>query len=157
MVSRDADAAVVRIPPPLVYLAALGLALVLHVFLPFRLALPVPVRIGGAGLIGGFGVALVLVAVGAFRRTGQSPKPWKTTPEFIATGMYRVSRNPMYVGMGLVLIALGIGLANGWIPVLVPAVLVVVHQTAIRPEEAYLEKKFGDSYRTYKHQVRRWL
>ncbi len=52
---------------------------------------------------------------------------------------------------------IGVGLANLWIVVLVPAVLSIVYLTAIRHEEAYLESKFGQSYTDYKASVRRWL
>ena len=90
-------------------------------------------------------------------RTGQDVKPWKTTPEFIGTGVYRWSRNPMYTGLALAQAGLAFALANGWILASVPVVLAVIHMTAIRHEEAYLEDKFGDSYRTYKATVRRWL
>jgi len=116
-----------------------------------------PLRIAAAAIAGGAGLALVGAAVLAFRRTGQDPKPWKTTPEFIATGAYRWSRNPMYTGMALLQTGLAFGLANGWLLALVPVVLAVIYATAIRHEEAYLEAKFGDSYRTFKQTVRRWL
>ena len=87
----------------------------------------------------------------------QDPKPWATTPEIISSGIYRFTRNPMYVGMALVQIAIGIGLANWWVILAVPVSLVLVYLTAIRQEEAYLERKFGSAYTDYKMSVRRWL
>jgi len=96
-------------------------------------------------------------AVKLFKRTGQDPKPWQPTPEIISTGIYRYTRNPMYVALALIQIAIGLGLANGWIIVLVLPVLIIVDITAIRPEEAYLERKFGAAYTDYKKSVRRWL
>lgn len=96
-------------------------------------------------------------AVGLFRRTGQDPKPWKTTPEIISTGVYRFTRNPMYLGMALLQVGIGVGFANGWILALLPPVLVIIYAVAIRPEETYLESKFGDGYTAYKKSVRRWL
>jgi len=57
----------------------------------------------------------------------------------------------------LMQIGIGIGLGNGWIVALVPPVLLVVYFTAIRHEEAYLERKFGETYAKYKASVRRWL
>jgi protein-S-isoprenylcysteine O-methyltransferase Ste14 len=103
------------------------------------------------------GVAIGGNALHHFRRTGQDPKPWESTPEIISTGIYRFTRNPMYVGMALMQIGIGIGLGNGWIIALVPPVLVVIYMIAIRHEEAYLERKFGDTYARYKASVRRWL
>ena len=52
---------------------------------------------------------------------------------------------------------LALALANGWLLALIPAALAVVYRTAVRHEEAYLEQKFGESYRAYKRSVRRWL
>ena len=89
-------------------------------------------------------------------RTGH-PKPWEPTPEIISTGIYRMTRNPMYVGMAVLQAGIGIWWANGWIIALVPVVLAVVYATAVRHEEAYLEEKFGDAYRGDKSSVRRWI
>lgn len=103
------------------------------------------------------GAVTMALAIGLFSRTGQDPKPWSTTPEIISTGIYGITRNPMYVGMALVQSALAVALANAWILALVPLAVLTVYATAIRHEEAYLETKFGDAYRDYKRRVRRWL
>ena len=145
MVNRESDAANVRVPPPLAYIFAVAAGVALHLFaVPLDLALPTPARIVAAVLTAGAGVLLIGAALAAFVRTGQNPKPWTTTSEFIATGVYRLSRNPMYAGLALVQVALAFALANGWILALVPAVLAVVYATAVRPEEAYLEVMVGD-------------
>ena len=158
MIARDDDAADVRVPPPLVYVAAAVAGVLLHLFVyPLELPFPLPVCVAGTIITGIAGALLLMAALVAFLRTGQNPKPWKTTPEFIGTGPYRWSRNPMYAGMALVLIALAFALTNGWLLAFVPVVLAIVYRTAIRHEEAYLDEKFGDSYRAYKRSVRRWL
>jgi protein-S-isoprenylcysteine O-methyltransferase Ste14 len=59
--------------------------------------------------------------------------------------------------MALLQIAIGVGLANGWIIALTPLVLVIIYAIAIRHEEAYLERKFGGAYLEYKRSVRRWV
>jgi protein-S-isoprenylcysteine O-methyltransferase Ste14 len=147
----------VRLPPPLVYLAAVVLGGVLEWL--WRISLPLGGSAGVvAGLvIGGLGVAAVAAAFGLFRSTGQDPAPWEPTPEIVSTGIYRFTRNPMYVGMGLLQAGIGIGFASGWILLLSPISLVVVYWTAVRHEEAYLEGKFGEAYLGYKARVRRWL
>jgi protein-S-isoprenylcysteine O-methyltransferase Ste14 len=158
MEKSESDGAAVRIPPPLVYLGGVIAGVVLHAFVvplsvvtsvELRIALGVAAAVPAVVLLGG--------AIGLFRRTGQDPKPWEPTPEIISTGVYRFTRNPMYVGLAFVQIVIGLGLANGWIVVLVPVVLGIVYTTAIRHEEAYLERKFGDEYMRYKASVRRWL
>jgi len=158
MDDSEKDGAAVTIPPPLVFLAGVIVGVVVHAFvtpLPIglsaglRIALGVAVAVPGLVLMGG--------AIGLFRHTGQDPKPWKSTPEIVSTGVYRVTRNPMYVGMALLQIAIGVGIANWWVIILVPVALAVVHATAVRPEEVYLERKFEDEFTRYKALVRRWL
>jgi protein-S-isoprenylcysteine O-methyltransferase Ste14 len=158
MAENEKDGAAVRIPPPLVYLAGIIVGVLLHAFilpLPFGLSTGLRIAAGAAAVVAG--LVLVGGAIGLFRRTGQDPKPWEPTPEMISTGVYRITRNPMYVGMAWLQIAIGIGLANWWIVIMVPVVLVLVYATAVRHEEAYLEKKFPDEYIRYKATVRRWL
>lgn len=153
------DGAAVRIPPPLVYLAGVIVGVVLHAFV---LSLPVAglalrLRIAIAVFAAVLGLVVMGGAIGLFRRTGQDPKPWESTPNIISTGIYRFTRNPMYVGMALLQTAIGAALGNWWILILVPIVLWLVNTTAIRHEEVYLERKFGDEYTRYKAKVRRWL
>lgn len=152
------DGAAVRIAPPLVYLAGVIAGVLLNAFAaPLAMGIGPGARIAAAAVPAVLGLAFMGGAIGLFRRTGQDPKPWESTPEIITTGVYRVSRNPMYVGMGLVQVAIGAGLANWWIIILLPLELVIVHATAIRHEEAYLERKFGDEYTRYRASARRWI
>ena len=152
------DGAAVRIPPPLVYVFAVVAGALVYAFaFPLPLGLASGLRAGVTATAAVVGLALMGSAMGLFNRTGQDPKPWKATPEIISTGIYRFTRNPMYVGMALLQAALGVGLANAWILLLIPAVLVIVYATAIRHEEAYLERKFGDTYLDYRRSVRRWI
>lgn len=125
--------------------------------LPLPIGLPERLRIlttWGSLL---FGAGFIVTSMALFRRTGQNPEPWKSTPEMIFKGPYRLSRNPMYLGMALLQAAAGLWRSNGWILVFLPLALCGVYWIAIRPEEAYLERKFGDAYRSYKSSVRRWL
>jgi protein-S-isoprenylcysteine O-methyltransferase Ste14 len=152
------DGAAVRFPPPCVPLIALALGIALHLWvLPLRIPLEGALRYGLAVLLLAPGVFLVVAAVGLFRRTGQDPKPWLSTPEIISTGVYRFTRNPMYVSLGLLQAGIGVAMANGWVVLLVPVVWTVIYLIAIRHEEAYLEEKFGSRYTDYKASVRRWL
>ena len=92
-----------------------------------------------------------------FMRTGQNPAPWKPTPELVLKGPYRFTRNPMYLGLTLFEVGLGLALNNLWISLFAAPALLAVHFIAVRPEETYLSKKFGESYKTYLAQVRRYL
>lgn len=154
----DLDGAAVSIAPPLFYLGGVLAGVFLHALVyPFDLGFSMADRIGAGAIAAIAGVVLVTGAIGLFRRTGQDPKPWKPTPEIVSTGVYRLTRNPMYLGMAFLQMAIGFGLSNGWIVVLVPAVLAVVHVLVVRREESYLESKFGDEYLRYKAAVRRWV
>jgi len=158
MEAIEQDGAAIRFPPPFVYLIAVIVGVLLHAFvLPFPLNLPLLARLALALLLGFLGASLIATAFRLFRRTGQDPKPWVSTPEIVSTGIYRLTRNPMYVGMALIQLSIGVGLGNGWILLLLPLVLVLIYASAIRHEEAYLERKFGETYTRYKASVRRWL
>ena len=92
-----------------------------------------------------------------FRKTGQNENPWKPTPEIVERGPFTITRNPMYLQMIVVCIGVAVTLMNVWILLLTPIGAWVLQRLAIIPEEAYLEKKFGDTHRAYKRRVRRWL
>ena len=96
-------------------------------------------------------------AVIAFRRAGTSPNPYRPSSQLVTTGIYRISRNPMYVGFTLWYLAAACWLNNVWLFVLLPIVLLVMLYGVILREERYLERQFGDEYRAYRKRVRRWL
>ena len=157
--SSSEKGAAVRIPPPLTYLATIVAGILIHSFiLEFRIdALSNTARISAGILVCLLGFILLILSFDHFKRTGQNPKPWKSTPELILKGIYTRTRNPMYIGMGLIQAGLGVSLNNLWITVFVAVALGVVHFTAVRPEEIYLEQKFGEAYCNYKKSVRRWI
>lgn len=152
------DGAAVRFPPPFVPVIALIVGALVHYYV-----WPLPALLGGMAkyVVGSTllvaGLALMFAAFSQFQRTGQDPKPWVSTPEIIAAGIYKWTRNPMYVSMGLLQGGLGVLLSITWVVLLVPITWGVIYAIAIRHEEAYLESKFGSSYVTYKNSVRRWL
>lgn len=152
------DAARVRFPPPLLYLLSTGAGMLLHAYVrPWPLPGSPALRLG---LLVGLALAGLLLAAAALRRfraTGQDPLPWTPTPTLITDGIYRWTRNPMYVALALLQAAVGAAFANLWIFAGVPVSLAAVYVVAVRPEERYLEEKFGEAYRRYRTSVRRWL
>lgn len=149
----------VRISPPAVGLVATlaGLAFQRYAFqLPVG-PLTADVRLGAGAISGLIGLTLILLAFVHFWRTGQNPTPWTHSPELIREGIYRYSRNPMYVGLAFIQVGVGLGLDNLWVIVMVFPALVVIDRTAVRPEEVYLDRKFQGRYRRYRDTVRRWL
>ena len=158
--SVESDRAAVRFPPPLVGVLITLLGYGLERALPLAAASPVSsvVRYGVGGLIVATSVAVLGVwPFVLFKRSGQDPKPWTPTPELFIEGPYKFSRNPMYLMMVLVCVGVAVILASAWVLLLSPLCGLIIYLTAVRYEEVYLERKFGDSYRTYKQQVRRWI
>ena len=155
----DSKGAAVRFPPPAVPVVGLIVGIAVHRFAwPLPMGIPEGVmRYGLAAVLILLGLGLLAAAIGLFRSSGQDPAPWENTPEIISTGIYRFTRNPMYLGMGVLQAGIGVALNNAWIVILVPLVWLTIYYIAIRHEEAYLEQKFGTPYTEYKNSVRRWI
>lgn len=146
----------VRLPPPVIVLAglAVGLALDGRLIDPhWNSASQVLFGIVGASV----GLLLGIAALGLFRRKGTKPEPWKPSSALVTTGVYRFTRNPMYLGM-LFLYA-GVALMAGGPLTIGPLALVflTLNFYVIGREEAYLERRFGEAYAEYRERVRRWL
>ena len=154
------DHAVVRFPPPVLPIITIIGGYVLGRFVPIldSVALPTPERYWIGGLIV---VASILVLgvwpIRLFQHTGQDVTPWTTTPQIVVRGPYKFTRNPMYLMMILACVGFAIILSEFWILLLTPVCAWLIYILAIRPEETYLTKKFGDGYLEYKSRVRRWI
>lgn len=148
----------VRFPPPLVFLSGVLLGVTVDRFviagtMPFSRAISVVIGL----LVLMAGASLIVSARIHFTRTGQSPIPWKPSPALIAQGPYRFTRNPMYLGATLIEVGLGLALNNLWIVAFAIPALLIVHGIAVLPEERYLTQKFGESYKIYLRQTRRYI
>lgn len=155
---NDIPPPAVKFPPPLLYLAMILLGWLLD----YLLALPAiglaPVILtlaGGAALLAG--IAVNLISFLRFRKEKENVIPWTESKKMIADGVYKITRNPMYLGMSL--IALGIGVLAGSYAIVAAAMLatVIIDRLVILREEAYLEDCFGQNYLDYKQRVRRWI
>lgn len=144
-----------HLPAPLIYAIPLAGTLLLNrwrpvALLPRAVATPIGAVLLALGLIG-------IPALLRFRRAGTSPLPWHRASALVTDGPYRVTRNPMYVGMTLLYLG-ATALANSaWPLVALPIVIALMHFLVIRGEEARLEAQFGDAYRDYCARVRRWI
>jgi len=154
------DAARVRVFPPGVPLITILLGQVLQRFWPIgqSLELPALLRYGVGGLVVAAAIlGLGLRAVRTMRATGQDENPWKPTPSLIESGPYRFTRNPMYLQVLIVCVGFALLLRNPWILILTPLAAWILQRFAILPEEAYLERRFGEEYLAYRRRVRRWI
>ena len=158
--SEPNDAAEVRVFPPAIPLVTVLLGTALNYLIPLG-ARFTPVTHArywvGALLVVGSILGLGWRSVRLVRGSGQSENPCKPTTEIIEHGPFRISRNPMYLQMVLVCVGLSIILWNVWILLLTPLCAWLLQRWVIAPEEAYLERKFGDGYLAYKRRVRRWI
>src|SRR5262245_20356906 len=148
----------VRFPPPLIYAIWIVVAVGIYYGVA-RTPLPFDRSVGitGGVILVVIAVAIIASAFSLFKRTGQDPAPCAPSPELILQGPYRFTRNPMYVGLTLLQVGVGLGFNNLWIALFAPLSLLTTHFVAVLPEERYLSEKFGDSYKTYLTRVRRYI
>ena len=151
------DTAAVIIRPPLALLLAImaGLALNRLVPLPF---LPPDLPALWLGAVAfAVGLALAIWAITTMTRAGSNVPTNLPTTTIVERGPYRFTRNPIYLGMFLALIGLTVALDNFWLLAMLVLFAIVIRYGVVAREEAYLERKFGDVYRSYRSRVRRWL
>ena len=124
--------------------------------------LPVVRFTGNAAMIVGSiaivaGLLLLVLAGGSFRKADTDMIPFRDVRALVTDGVYRFTRNPMYLGMALILLgtACTTGIASG---LAVPLVfMAIIEFRYIRPEESLLREQFGEDFDAYCQQVRRWL
>lgn len=151
--ARDASRAA---PAPIIFVAVLLVGVLLSLIFPVNfLPRVVAVVVGAVCFLLPF--VLGFAALGAMRRARTSVNPYRPTTALLTEGPFRLSRNPMYLGMVIQYVGLALLFNALWAIALLPLALVVVHFTVIKREERYLEQKFGEEYRVYKASVRRWL
>lgn len=155
--SRDASSPVIW--PPIIFAVATIAAAVLSWFagLPFETVVPSGLGLAAGVLVIALGAALLLLAGHRFNAAGTPIPPNRPTKLIVDEGIYRYSRNPMYLGFTLVLLGLGLAFDQLWFVIAALIAVFAVTKLAIEREEAYLERKFGAAYLQYKSQVRRWL
>ena len=147
-----------KIPPP-VYAIGIGLLMWLaNQYIPIAHWIPTPWN--------QLGIAIIVIALSfdlwslwLFFKSRTTPNPMKpaNTNSLVISGLYKFSRNPMYVGLLTVLLGYAIWLGSLTPFLLLPLFVYVITIMQIIPEEAVLEKKFGQEYLDYKSRVKRWL
>lgn len=150
------DHAQVKFPPPLIFLLLIFAGIGLDKVLPLGMGIPAGFSVVGIAFCL-FGVAVVILINGMFKHNSTAIEPWKPTTVLVTHGLYRFSRNPIYVGFCLFNIGVGIALDNLWVLLSFIPGAILVYFIAIAREEAYLERTFGEEYLAYKRKVRRWL
>ena len=147
-----------KIPPPAVAVLIAGAMWTISLVLPL-LEAPAFIRVATAVIVALAGFGISIAGVISFRRARTTINPMKpeTTSSLVCSGIYGVTRNPMYVGVLFVLVAWAVFLSSAW-ALLGPLVFVLyMNRLQIAPEERVLSDMFGTDYAAYKSRVRRWL
>jgi len=145
-----------RIFPLLFMFALIAAMLALALFLPVLRVLNAPATWFGAVPLAA-GALLIAASAGLFRRRNTTLNPFGESSALVQDGLYRYSRNPMYLGMLLVLAGVALWLGRLLPFLALPVFALVVSSQNIRKEERALEARFGNDYRRYKERVRRWI
>jgi protein-S-isoprenylcysteine O-methyltransferase Ste14 len=159
MVSPPHDAPRVIVFPPLIPISTVVSSILMQLLFPLRwfahLSVLLRLPVGAALLAAGIG----LMAGGrrALTSNGTNVQPSLPTLVLVDSGVYRWTRNPMYIGGCFAMFGLAFLCALDWLPLLLPLSLVVLHFGIIKREERYLERKFDDQYLRYAARVPRYF
>lgn len=143
------------IPPAYFLLALAAMALLAH-YVPISHLIYIPLRVFGSLLILA-GLCISATANWTFWKAGTPARPFELPVCLVTDGLFRYSRNPMYLGMIIMLTGTWIALGKLSPLFVIPVFFVIIQEGFIKYEEAFMEKTFGDEYLAYKSDVRRWL
>jgi protein-S-isoprenylcysteine O-methyltransferase Ste14 len=144
--------------PPVIFLGFLAAAAVLEAIMPLPVAVAHSLAryVAGAVLAAG-GFVMIATGTRRFAAAGTNVPPTLPTTALVVDGIYRRTRNPLYLGLSLIYLGLGVAAGSLWAIGLLVPLLWVINVGVVKREERYLERKFGDAYRDYKARVRRWI
>jgi protein-S-isoprenylcysteine O-methyltransferase Ste14 len=146
----------ININPPIYVYTALLIMLLLHLFIPSVKFIHYPYTLTGILPIT-IGIVLNLTADSILKKYNTTVKPTLDTEALITTGVFRITRNPMYLGFILILLGIAILLGSIWPFVITICFAVVMYSVFILFEEKKLENEFGSKWSEYKNTVRRWI
>lgn len=153
----ETDKPAVKIHPPTVLFAAIVAGYIIRLFVGGRLPLPRAFAEGLGGFLILVALGLMMMAIRIFVEEGQPLMSATPAKELFQKGPYRFPRNPLYLAMMHFGAGFGVATSNVWIIITTAVAGTIIQFMAILPEEAYLERKFGEEYAAYKARVRRWV
>ena len=153
------DSPGVFIPPPLIYALFFLLSFIIQGNFTIRKAYFFHSHLANiAGLIIILaGLIFAIPALRQFINTKNTIVLIKPATSLQTSGIYSVSRNPMYLSLLLIYLGMAFIFGNWWTILLLPLLIIVISNFIILPEEKYLTRAFGDSYSDYRKKVRRWI
>ncbi|MEM7166396.1 MAG: isoprenylcysteine carboxylmethyltransferase family protein [Planctomycetota bacterium] len=146
----------VRIPPPVVLATWIGIGLLLRWYFPTPL-LPQLVAWWSGGVLIVAGLGTLSWCLQQFRKNETALLPHRPDSKLILGGLYRHTRNPIYLSLVVIHIGTGLAFNSGVVLAMVIPLILTLQLYVIRKEERYLTRRFGASYEEYCRSVRRWL
>ena len=145
--------------PPVAQFLLFGIGMWLAAKYVPTLAFGIPFRRALVVLFFCLSAFVAIPAIAAFRSAGTTvdPRYPEKASRLVVRGIYRYSRNPMYLGLLFLLIGWAVYLSNLAAFAFLPVFVLTMNRLQIRPEEAAMETQFGEEFRTYRESVRRWI
>jgi len=145
--------------PPVIPYSTLVVACLLQWLEPLGLLvhLAALLRIVAGAAVFAAGMTMMFAGHRAMSRHGTNVNPLRPTTALVTDGVFRYTRNPLYVGVSIALCGVALVFALDWVLVLIVPACILLHFAVVRREERYLEQKFGDAYRAYVARVPRYL
>jgi protein-S-isoprenylcysteine O-methyltransferase Ste14 len=145
-----------KLQPPTYLLLTILVMIALHWLVPLSQIVPGLWRLTGLIPLAA-GISLNIAADRAFQRAGTTVKPFEASTTLITTGVFRISRHPMYLGFVLILLGIAVllGSLTPWL--VIPIFVILIDRVFIQTEERMLAEQFGQSWSTYTAGTRRWL
>lgn len=156
-VDESAERPKTLINPPLAFFLSLVAGYVVRLYQGGRLPAPRALAEGVGGLIILIGLGVAMAAVARFSEGGETLRPNTPSHQLFTTGVYRFTRNPIYLGMVLFSAGFGIATSNVWMLLTTALLGLALNYLVIKPEEDYLAARFGAEYADYRRKVRRWI
>lgn len=147
-----------KIPPPAQFaITAAAMFGVSKIVPALKFTLPGSTVLGiGLGIVG---LSSAIMGVTQFKKAQTTPNPQalEKVSSMVTSGIYQYSRNPMYLGLVLILLGWALYLSHFLTFILIPIFMMYITRFQIQPEERVLTKKFGQAYQNYCAKVRRWI
>ena len=153
---KDSPAINKYIHPPVVAMFFIIVTILLGRFVPLVPELSRTIRNIGFGFVV-VGFLIGLAAFIEFRKAKTTLLPHGSVSNIISSGIFRFTRNPIYLGFLLMVIGFPLNYGSVWGIIAAPFFVTTMNRLVIEKEEAYLEKKFKDEYTSFKSRVRRWI
>lgn len=146
-----------KISPLAYFFVALLLMYLTYNYMPGRVLITGKLGQSIGILLGGFGTVMIILALMTLSENNLTAKPYEGTSKIINQGMYKISRNPVYFGMVLILMAVFCLMGSITSLVVVFVFAAIIDERIVKEEEAFMEAKFGQEYIQYKAKVSRWF